>query len=339
MLSASGQSGSPRNFGPSPQVLLAMYRRMLLIRHIEERLGEEFHKGNLPGGVHLYIGQEASAVGICAQLTDADWIASTHRGHGHFLAKGGDPNAMVAEIYGKASGICRGMGGSMHVADFSKGIMGANGIVGAGISIMAGAALAAQLEGKHQVAVCFFGDGAAAQGLLSETMNIAALWKLPLVLVCENNGFSEFSPTGTVTAGSISERGQPFGIPGISVDGNDVEAVWHAGSVAIERARNGEGASLIETRTYRWRGHVEAEVAFLNEKYRSDAEVAAWKDRDPILALAKRLVGAGFASASELEMISDEINAEVTTAFSFAQAAPDPDPNQTFTVMNLPIPA
>jgi pyruvate dehydrogenase E1 component alpha subunit len=167
---------------------IAMLERMLLIRRVEERLGEEFKAGKLPGGVHLYIGQEAVAVGVCAHLTDADWIASTHRGHGHFLAKGGDPGAMMAEIYGRKTGICRGMGGSMHVADVSKGILGANGIVGGGVSLTTGAALAAQLDGKGAVAVCFFGDGAAAQGVLMEALNLSALWKLPLLLVCENNG-------------------------------------------------------------------------------------------------------------------------------------------------------
>jgi len=310
-----------------------LYRRMLLIRRTEERLGDAFHKGELPSGVHLYVGQEASGVGICAHLSDQDWIASTHRGHGHFIAKGGDPKSMVAEIYGKDSGICRGMGGSMHVADFSKGIMGANGIVGAGISIMCGAALAAQMEGKGQVAVCFFGDGAASQGLLSETLNIAALWKLPLVLVLENNGFSEFSPTDTVTAGSLVARGEPFGVPGISVDGNDLDAVWTAGAAAVDRARAGGGPSLIETMTYRTRGHVEAEKGFLSEAYRDDAEVADWRGRDPIPRFAGRLDPARAAA------IAAEVEAEVDEAFRFAQAAADPDPALTFQVMGVPVPA
>jgi pyruvate dehydrogenase E1 component alpha subunit len=327
-----------RNLAPTRDELLTMYRRMMLIRRTEERLGDAFHKGELPASVHLYIGQEASGVGICAHLSDADWIASTHRGHGHYLAKGGAVGPMVAEVFGKATGICRGMGGSMHVADFSKGIMGANGIVGAGISISAGAALAAQLEGKRQVAVCFFGDGAAAQGLLSETMNIAALWKLPLVLVCENNGFSEFSPTDTVTAGVIAERGEPFGIPGVVVDGNDIEAVWKAGMIAIERARVGEGPSLIETRTYRWRGHVEAEVAFLAEKYRSDAEIESWKALDPIARLAIRLSEGGQTEHEVLARLDAEVGVEVDAAFTEAKAAPWPEARQTFDVMNLKVP-
>lgn len=330
-------AGARANFGPALPDLLAMYRRMLLIRRTEERLAEEFHKGNLPVGVHLYIGQEASGVGVCAHLSDTDWIASTHRGHGHFLAKGGDVTAMVAEVYGKATGICGGMGGTMHVADFSKGIMGANGIVGAGISIMAGAALAAQLEGKRQVAVCFFGDGAAAQGLLSESLNIAALWKLPLVLVCENNGFSEFSPTDTVTAGNIAERGTPFGVPGVSVDGNDVEAVWRAAADAIDRARRGEGPSLIETRTYRWNGHIEAEKAFLAENYRDDSEIEAWKARDPVAALARRLQSDRDVPPADLQAIAAEIAREVADAFTAAQDAAVPEPRVMLEKMGIAV--
>ncbi len=187
---------------------LALYQRMLLIRRAEERLVQAFKEGALPGNVHLYIGEEAIAVGVCARLEDRDWITSTHRGHGHFLAKGGDPAALFAEIYGRANGSCKGFGGTMHVADFSKGDLGANGIVGAGIPIAAGAALSAQLEGASRVAVAFFGDGAANRGVFLEALNIAALWRLPLVLVCENNGYCEFSPTDTVTAGAIHARGR-----------------------------------------------------------------------------------------------------------------------------------
>lgn len=219
----------------------ALFRRMLLIRKAEERLARDFKTGELPGSVHLYIGQEAVATGVCAHLDDSDWIASTHRGHGHFLAKDGDPFAMFAEIRGRSTGICGGMGGSMHVADISRGILGANGIVGGGIGLAVGAALAAQLDGKGRVAVAFFGDGAAAQGVLAEALNIAALWKLPLLLLCENNGYSEFSPTQSVIAGSIAERGVPFGVPSLAVDGNDVVAVWEAAHEAVERARNGGG--------------------------------------------------------------------------------------------------
>jgi len=314
--------------------LIAMLERMILIRRMEERLGEEFKAGNLPGGVHLYIGEEGIAVGVCAHLTDSDWIASTHRGHGHFLAKGGDPNAMVAEIYGKKTGICRGMGGSMHVADVSKGILGANGIVGAGISITTGAALAAQLDGKGGVAVCFFGDGAAAQGVLMEAINVASLWKLPLLLVCENNGYSEYTPSAQVTAGVIAERAKPYGVPGVIVDGNDVIEVWKAADTAIRRARRGEGPTLIEARTYRMRGHLEAESAFLQGgSYRSQQEIDQWKERDPIDRFAERLKAEGVIDAEALQHIDRRVREQVQAAVDFAQASELPDNAQVFECM------
>src|SRR6476646_4822325 len=205
----------------STEEQLKLFGKMLLIRKVEEALGAASHAGELPGPVHLYIGQEAVAVGVCAHLSDEDWIASTHRGHGHFLAKSRETRKLVAEVYGRATGVCGGKGGSMHVADISKGILGANGIVGGGIGLATGAALTAKTQGKRRVSVAFFGDGAANQGVLMEALNVAALWKLPLILVCENNGFSEFSPTGTVTAGTIARRADPFGVPGVTVDGND----------------------------------------------------------------------------------------------------------------------
>lgn len=308
---------------PDGPTLLAMYRRMLLIRRMEERLGDVVQSGELPGPVHLYIGQEAVAVGVCAHLTDEDWIASNHRGHGHFLAKGGEPHAMVAEIFGRDTGICHGKGGSMHVADFARGILGANGIVGGGIGIAAGAALAAQLDGKGRVSVVFFGDGGANQGVVSEVINIAAIWKLPLLLVCENNGFSEFSPTSTVTAGEIAARAQPFDVPGVTVDGNDVTAVWQVVAEAVGRARRGEGPTLIEARTYRWRGHVETEKSFLSEKYREDDEIAEWQRRDPILRLEARLL-VGVATQGALEATRADIEQIVEQAY--AQALADPLP-------------
>jgi pyruvate dehydrogenase E1 component alpha subunit len=309
--------------GPDSAALLDLYRRMLLIRRMEERLGEVVQSGELPGPVHLYIGQEAVAAGVCAHLTDADWIASNHRGHGHFLAKGGAPHAMVAEIFGRDTGICRGKGGSMHVADFGRGILGANGIVGGGIGIAAGAALAAQLDGRGRVAVVFFGDGGANQGVVSEVINIAAVWKLPLLLVCENNGFSEFSPTSTVTAGAIAARAHPFGVPGVSVDGNDVVAVWQVMAQAVARARGGEGPTLIEARTYRWRGHVETEKSFLSEKYREDDEIAQWQRLDPIARLEARLLEGG-ATPGDIEAVRADIAQVVSEAY--AQALADPLP-------------
>ena len=320
------EAASPSNL--SKDELLELYRKMNLIRRIEERLGEDFKRGDLPGPVHLYIGEEAIAVGVCAHLADTDWIASTHRGHGHFIAKGGDPKAMIAEVYGRATGICRGMGGSMHVADFGRGIIGANGIVGGGIALTVGAALAAQLDRKGAVAVCFFGDGASNQGVLMEALNVGALWKLPLILVCENNGFSEFSPTATVTAGEIADRAKPFGVQSTAVDGNDAIAVWQAMHGALRRARSGEGPSLIECRTYRWRGHVEAESTFLTAPYREEEEIARWRERDPILRLAHYLTGNGIASEAELREVAAGIDRTVTDAVAYASESPWPEPQQ-----------
>ena len=308
---------------PDRDTLTGLLTRMLLIRRMEERLGEVVQSGELPGPVHLYIGQEAVAAGVCSHLDDRDWIASTHRGHGHFLAKGGDPRAMVAEIFGRDTGICRGKGGSMHVADFGRGILGANGIVGGGIGLAVGAALAAQLDGEQRVSVAFFGDGGANQGVIMESLNLAAIWRLPLLMVCENNGFSEFSPTDTVTAGDIAARAQPFGVPGVVVDGNDALAVWETAGEAVRRARSGVGATLIEARTYRWRGHVETEASFLSGKYREAEEIAAWQARDPIARLEAHLLGIG-ASQQPL----DEIHAgiERTVEAAYAQAMADPLP-------------
>jgi acetoin:2,6-dichlorophenolindophenol oxidoreductase subunit alpha len=303
---------------------------MLLIRRMEERLGEVVKSGELPGSVHLYIGQEAVAVGVCSLLSEQDWIASTHRGHGHFLAKGGDPHAMIAEIFGRATGICHGKGGSMHVADFAKGILGANGIVGGGIGLAVGAALAAQLDGEGRVAAVFFGDGGANQGVVMEAINLASVWKLPLLLVCENNGFSEFSPTGTVTAGQIAARAQPFGVPGVTVDGNDVLAVRETAAAAIARARAGQGPTLIEARTYRWRGHVETEKSFLSGKYREEEEIANWQQRDPITRLEAALLSTGSASQSELEAVHAGVDQTVEAAFASALSDPLPEESTAF---------
>jgi pyruvate dehydrogenase E1 component alpha subunit len=317
---------------PTKDERLELYRRMLLIRRMEERLGEVVKSGELPGPVHLYIGQEAVAVGVCAHLTDQDWIASTHRGHGHFLAKGGDPKAMIAEIYGRDTGICHGKGGSMHVADFSRGVLGANGIVGGGIGLAVGAALAAQLDGKGRVSVAFFGDGGANQGVVMEAINLAAIWKLPLLLVCENNGFSEFSPTATVTAGEIAARAQPFGVPGVAIDGNDVLEVWRVVGDAIGRARGRKGPTLIEARTYRWRGHVETEASFLSARYREEEEIARWRQRDPIARLGRSLLGAGAAQA-QLDAIAAQVDETVAQAFASAAAEPLPPESSAFAHM------
>lgn len=299
---------------------------MLLIRKAEERIARDFKAGLLPGPVHLYIGQEAVAVGVCAHLKDADWITSTHRGHGHFLAKGGELGPMFAEIYGRATGICGGMGGSMHVADFDRGILGANGIVGGGIALATGAALAAQLKRGGNVAVAFFGDGASSQGVLSEALNTASLWHLPIIFVCENNGYSEFSPTVTVTAGSIADRAKPFGVPTFVIDGNDLAAVWRMVAQAVQRARDGAGPTFIEAQTYRFHGHVEGEKAFLRETYRTDAEVESRRREDPITAFRARILTAGIENEERLCAMETEVAAIVEEIADRNAEAPWPNP-------------
>ena len=317
---------------PDRATLAGMYERMLLIRLAEEKLGSLFRAGAFPGGVHLYIGQEASGVGVCNHLGDADRITSTHRGHGHYLAKGGDLKAMIAEIYGHGDGICRGMGGSMHVADVSRGILGANGIVGGGFGIAAGAAWAAKLDGEGKVAVCFIGDGAANQGTLMEALNIATLWQLPLIIVCENNGWSEFSSTASVTAGALPDRAKAFGIPAESVNGNDVIAVWQAAGRAIARARAGEGPSFLETMTYRFCGHTEAEVNFLSETYREAAEVEARREDDPMPLARRYLTDAGF-SESEIVTIESRVAVFVEAEAARAETGPLANPADVLAYM------
>jgi TPP-dependent pyruvate/acetoin dehydrogenase alpha subunit len=320
---------------PTAEQLLNMYERMLLIRRVEKQLSADFKAGQLPGAVHLYVGQEAVAVGMCEHLNDTDWITGTHRGHGHYLAKGGDPGTMMAEIYGRENGICKGMGGSMHVADFSKGIVGANGIVGGGLAITAGAALAAKLDGKGQVAVCFFGDGAANQGVFMETLNTSTLWGLPMIFMCEHNTYSEFSPTDTVTAGELADRARAFGIPTTVVDGNDITEVWRAAGEAVDRARSGKGPSFIEARTYRIHGHIEAEVHFLSSTYRDDDEIEQWRKRDPIDRLRARLLSSGAADEAALQEIGSRIDETVAAAEQFAQTGKPASENLVFELMSV----
>jgi TPP-dependent pyruvate/acetoin dehydrogenase alpha subunit len=307
--------------------LLSIYRTMFKIRAFEMRLAQEFKSGKLPGPVHVYIGQEAVAAGVCSHLSETDWITSTHRGHGHFLAKGGTPESFFQEIYGREGGICGGKGGSMHAADVSKGILGANGIVGAGISLATGAALTAQLQRNGAVAVSFFGDGAANQGVFAEALNVAALWKLPLIMVCENNGFSEFSRAEDVTSGKIVDRAHAFNVSAEEVDGNDVLAVWNVMARAVERARAGDGPTLIEARTYRLRGHVESETSFLAKPYRSEEEVELWKGRDPVSAFSALLLEHGKATGPQLQEIEREILDALENAMKEAVDAPWPNPD------------
>ncbi|MBA2933473.1 thiamine pyrophosphate-dependent dehydrogenase E1 component subunit alpha [Sphingomonas sp. CGMCC 1.13654] len=307
-----------------------MLERMLLIRHAETRLARTAKETGLPGGVHLSIGQEASAVGICSQLETDDWMTSTHRGHGHFLAKGGDVDTMFAEIWGKRTGICRGMGGSMHVADFSKGIIGANGIVGGGLAIATGAALAAQLDRRGRAAVCFFGDGAANQGVFMESMNVSSIWKLPTIFVCENNGLSEFTVSSTVTAGKLADRARAFGMPVEVVDGNDVRAVASVARAAVERCRRGEGPSYIEAVTYRIHGHLEAEDLILaGGSYRTPEEIDIWRkaDRDPISRFRDLLAAEGLCDPETFAAMDDAALEQVEAAVAFAEGSEAADPD------------
>ena len=304
------------------QLLLEMYRGMLRIRRFEEQIWNVFTTGLMHGLAHLYIGEEAVAVGICSALREDDYITSTHRGHGHCVAKGGQLDRMMAEVMGKVTGYCRGKGGSMHIADMSLGILGANGIVGGGFGIATGAALSAKLRKTDQVAACFFGDGAANQGIFFEVMNHAAIWNLPVIYVCENNQYGEYTATENVTAGKcIADRATPFGVPGRVVDGCDVMAVYEAMTEFVARARLGEGPALIECQTYRHRGH---HVGDPGDAYRSKEEIEEWMGKDPIERLKKRLMDEG-AKEADLVSIDDEVQKVVLDAVESAKAAPYPD--------------
>ena len=316
----------------SDDLLLSMFTRMNLIRKAEEQLFKDVKLGRTPGQVHLSDGQEAVAVGVCAHLSDLDQITSTHRGHGHFLAKGGDVNGMFAEIYGKSEGICGGMGGSMHVADFSKGIVGANGIVGAGLAIATGAAFANRLDNDGRIAVCFFGDGAANQGTLMECLNIATLWSLPILFVCENNGYSEFSPSETVTAGCIADRALPFGIPVKKIDGNDVEKVWHVAGELIGQMRKGNGPAFLEAQTYRYSGHFSAEAMVLSTPYRDEDEINAWRKKDPLLVARISLVERGFTE-NKLDEVDLYVGQTIRDSVAFAEAGTNPRPGTVESLM------
>ena len=312
---------------PSDERLVELYRGMVRIRRFEEQLAKLFKRGRLPGFVHLYIGQEGTAIGVCEALRKDDCITSTHRGHGHLLAKGADVNAMMAELFGKVDGLCRGKGGSMHAVDFRLGILGTNGIVGGGIPISVGSAWADQHLGRDTVTVAFFGDGASNQGVFHEALNLAAIWKLPVIFVCESNGYTEWTPTEKLTSGRIHERGRAMQVPGEEVDGNDVLAVWAATRRAVERGRAGEGPTLIEAISMRWHGHNEGEEAFAGH-YRPEDEVADWKLRDPIEKLGTQLQEWGVADAAALAQVDEEETDGVKAAVKFAQASPEPDPEE-----------
>jgi acetoin:2,6-dichlorophenolindophenol oxidoreductase subunit alpha len=303
--------------------LRSLHRTMLTIRLFEQRVSREFRTGEIPGFVHMYIGEEAVAAGVCANLRDDDYVTSTHRGHGHCIAKGCDLDAMMAEIYGREDGLCKGRGGSMHIADFSRGMLGANAIVGGGIAIATGAGLAATVRGTDQVAVAFFGDGAANQGVLHESLNLAAIWRLPVVYVCENNGFAESTPAAYATSvPDVASRAAGYGIPGTIADGRDVLEVFARAKEAVDRARAGEGPTLLEVKTYRFMGHFEGDP----ERYRDDDERKALATNDALEALGAQLLADGHASEGELDTLRGEIEAAVDRAVEFARASPFPDP-------------
>ena len=310
---------------PAPPDLLELYRRMTLIRRFEEQVDELYRAAKMPGLAHLYIGEEAVAVGVCAVLRDDDYITSTHRGHGHCLAKGAAVDRMFAELLGREAGYCRGKGGSMHIADQERGNLGANAIVGGSAGIATGAAMSARWRGTDQVAVCFFGDGALGQGLLYEAMNMASLWRLPVVYVCENNLYNEYTHYSETTAGDLAARSRAFGIETVEVDGQDVLAVRDAAAAAAARARAGDGPSFLLCHTYRYRGH---HVGDVDRSYRSREEEETWRrERDPIALLGERLAASG-ARPDQLEALDEEARTEVAAGVEFALAAPFPDPAQ-----------
>lgn len=305
--------------------LLWMYETMLEIREHEEKVAELFAQGKIGGFVHLYVGEEAVATGVMANLRKDDFITSTHRGHGHYIAKGGDINASMAELFGKEEGSCKGKGGSMHIADLNVGELGANGIVGGGIPHAVGAGLGIKLNGLDSVAVAFFGDGASNQQNFHEGINLAAILKLPVIFVCENNLYQiSLSYSKQQTIKSVAERGKAYGIPGVSVDGQDVLAVYEVAKEAVERARNGEGPTLIEARTYRFRGHFEGDPQI----YRTKEEVKWWKEnKDPIKLFEKALLEKNILDEKELSSILEKVKGKIEAAVKFAEAGKEPDKN------------
>ena len=309
---------------------LHMYGQMYRIRVFEEQVNELYTSGKMPGLAHLYIGEEAVAVGVCQALRPEDYITSTHRGHGHCLAKGASVDRMFAELLGKAPGYCGGKGGSMHIADQERGNLGANAIVAGSTGIATGSAFAAKRSGSDRVAVCFFGEGGLGQGILYEVMNMAALWKLPVIFVCENNLYNEYTPYVETTAGDVLARPRAFGITAEQVDGQDVRAVYAAALRAVAKARRGEGPAFLLCQTYRFLGH---HVGDINRAYyRTKDEEQRWRaERDPLQILTTWLIGERVATAEECERIGAQVRAEIAAGLQFALAAAYPDPREVTT--------
>jgi pyruvate dehydrogenase E1 component alpha subunit len=310
----------------SPDKQREMLRQMQTIRLFEERASADYHAGKIYGVVHCYIGEEAVATGVCAALEPGDQIISTHRGHGHCIAKGADLKRMMAELYGRQTGYCKGKGGSMHIADFDIGMLGANGIVAGGISIVTGAGLAAQMAGKGRVAVSFFGDGASNAGPFHECLNIAAAWKLPMLYICENNMYAaQTAAAETHAMPDVAGRAAGYGIPGVVVDGNDIFAVCQAAARAVARARAGEGPTLIECKTYRWRAHTER---IGQPDFRTQDEIDVWKRKDPIARLLGQLKAQNQLSDADWEALKAGVQRDIEAAVAFAEASPFPAPEQ-----------
>ena len=305
---------------------LNLYQTMVTIRQFETMAGEMFAEGKIPGFIHLSIGQEGSSVGVCSVLRPDDYLTTTHRGHGHMIAKGADLNKMVAELFGKKTGYCKGKGGSMHIADFSIGFLGANGVVAGGLPIITGAGLSIKMRKTDQVAICFFGDGASNRGPVHEAMNMASIWKLPIIFCVENNQFA--STTRTSYACSVEDictRAAGYNMPGVAVDANDILAVRKAATKAVARARKGEGPTLLENKTYRIKGHFEGDP----QKYRNKDEIASWKDKlDPINRFAKALTQKKVLNKKKIQQIWDESAAKLQAAVAFAEKSPFPEPEE-----------
>ncbi|MCK4313378.1 pyruvate dehydrogenase (acetyl-transferring) E1 component subunit alpha [Candidatus Bathyarchaeota archaeon] len=305
--------------------LVGMYRKLLEIRIFEEKVFELYAQNLVPGTIHLYAGEEAVAVGVCSNLRKDDYITSTHRGHGHCIAKGAQPKHIMAEILGKKTGYCKGKGGSMHIADFSVGMLGATAVVGAGLPIAMGAGLSIKLSGTDNVVACFFGDGASNQGTFHEAINMAAIWNLPVIFVCENNVYAMGTRRSRVMLiENIADRAQAYGISGVAVDGNDVLAVYEAAQKAVERARRGEGPTLIECKTYRHKGHSRIDPA----KYRPKEEVEEWLRKDPIKRFREKLMQTEVLTETEIQQVEKDVLAEIDEAAKFALQSPFPDPEE-----------
>lgn len=308
--------------------LLSFYETMVTIRRFEEKIEEFFFAGEIPGFVHLYIGEEAVGTGVMANLEKTDYIQTTHRGHGHTIAKGADLKRMMAEIFGKKAGFCKGKGGSMHIADFSVGMLGANGIVGGGYTLATGAAMAQKMLGKNGVSVVFFGDGASNRGTFHEAANMAAAWDLPVLFVCENNEWASTTPYLTTTSvKDIADRAQGYDMPGVMVDGNDVFAVYEAAQKMIKKIRKGEGPALLECKTYRIKGHFVGDP----EKYRTKEEVQkVFDENDPIINFEEKVLGAGVLTRDELDEVANRAAQAVEDAVEYARQSPEPDPSELY---------